>query len=102
MLADMLTKIQAASTNPVIERAFKTFVEVTAGQAAVYTTLVPAAPDLKVSAAVSLGATALSVGWNLLIAWATKTKSARLDRIAAAIDKAVDARLKEQGQPDPA
>lgn len=102
MLDNVITKVQAVAASPVLERAFKTFVEVTAAQAALYTTVVPSTPGVKTAGAVSVGATVLSVGWNMLLAWATKTKSAKLDQLAAAIDQLADARLKEQGQPDPA
>jgi hypothetical protein len=92
-LSSVISRVQAWATSPVVERAIKTFVEATAAQAALYTTVVPDSPGVKGSATISVGATVLSVVWNLLIAWATKAKSAKLDALAQAIDNAVDARL---------
>ncbi len=87
--------------SPIIERAYKTFVEVTAAQAALYGTVVPNAPGVKTSAAVSTGATALAIAWNLGLAYFTNVKSAKLDKLAEAIDRAVDARLAAQAAPAP-
>lgn len=81
-----------------VSRVIKTLIEVTAAQAALYTTVIPNAPSVKGSAAVSGGAALLSLVWALLVNWATQTKSAKLDTLAAAIDKAVDARIAAQAQ----
>ncbi len=88
--------------NDIITRAYKTLLQVVAAQALVYGTGSVDAPPAKTTVAVSVGATVLSVGWNLAVAWFTKTKNSRLDRLAEAIDKLVDARLAEQGVADPA
>lgn len=101
MIGSLISKLQTLAAYPVVERAFKTFVEATATQAAIYTTITPNTPGVKIAGAVSLGATALSIVWNGLVLWATKAKSAKLDQLAAAIDKIVDARLAEQHAPDP-
>lgn len=98
-MLNFINAVIAWIKRPVVERAVKTFIEATAAQAAVYTTVVPTTPGVKTSASISVGAAVLSVLWNSLQAWATNTKSARLDRIAAAIDAAVDARLAAQKVP---
>lgn len=95
-IASAVAKIQAVFSTDLANRAFKTFVEATAAQAALYTTVVPNTPGVKTGVAVSVGATVLSLVWNGLVAYATKTKSAKLDQLATAIDKAVDARLAAQ------
>jgi len=89
-LLDFLTTLPQNST---VERAIKTFVEATAAQAALYTTVVPNSPGVKTSAAVSGGATVLSVVWNLLLTWVGKAKAAKLAAFAAAVDQAVSAQL---------
>lgn len=88
-------------THDVAIRAYKTFVEATVAQATLYGTVIPDPPAVKTSATISVSAAVVSVAWNLGIQWFLKTKNARLDKLAAAIDSIVDARLKEQGQPDP-
>jgi len=96
VMATLIEDAQALSTNDTFSRAVKTFIEVTAAQAALYTTVIPNTPPVRTSGAISLGATVLAVAWNLALAWATKAKSAKLDALAAAIDKVVDQRLTEQ------
>jgi hypothetical protein len=66
MLKAIVTFIQKLAADPIVERSFKTFVEATAAQAALYTTVVPSSPGVKGTAAVSVGATVLSVLWNLI------------------------------------
>lgn len=97
MIANLITSTYTWLQKPLVERTVKTIVEVTAAQAAVYTTLVPNPPPLGASVAISSGAGLVAFGLNLVLAWATKTKSAKLDALAVAIDKVVDERIKEQG-----
>jgi hypothetical protein len=93
--------VKSIITHDVAVRAYKTLVQVVAAQAIVYGSLQGSdAPPVQQTAAVSLGATLVAVLWNLALAWFTKTKDARLDKLAAAIDAIVDARLHEQGVPD--
>lgn len=87
--------------NPIVERAYKTFVEITAAQAALYGTVVPDSPGVKASAAISTGATVVSLVWNGALLWFTKTRSAKLDALAAAIDAIVDKRIAEQSATAP-
>ena len=82
--------------NPIFERAYKTLVEVTAAQAALYGSVVPHAPSVQTSATVSGVATFASLLWNLAQKWFVNYRSARLDSLAAAIDAAVAARLAAQ------
>ena len=89
-LLDFLTALPSNST---VERAVKTFVEATAAQAALYTTVVPTSPGVKGAAAVSGGATLLAILWNLLLTWAASSKANKLAAFAASVDKAVAAQL---------
>lgn len=99
-LANVVAAVASFLKSDTVSRAIKTLVEVTAAQAALYTTVIPSAPSVQGTAAVSGSAALLAVVWNLLLTWATKTKSAKLDALAEAIDKVVDARLSEQSVPD--
>ncbi len=92
-LASDVTSTQAFFSNDTLQRVLKTIIEVVAAQAALYTTVVANPPSLPASGAVAGGAGVLALVWNLALAWATKTKSTKLDALAAAIDKAVDARI---------
>ena len=91
-----MTSLSAILNSDVVKRAYKTLVQATAAQAALYTTIVPNPPSVQTSAAVSGGAALLSIVWNGGLTWITNTKSARLDKLAVAIDRAVDARLAAQ------
>lgn len=96
-LSDVLLKVKALATNDVVVRTIKTVGAVFAAEGALYTTVIPSPPGTGTSAALAGGAGAITFVLNALLAWATKTKNAKLDAIAVAIDKAVDARIKEQG-----
>lgn len=89
-------------THDIAVKAYKTFVEVTAAQAALYGTVIPDPPGVKPAATISLVATLLAVLWNAALLWFSKAKSAKLDALAAAIDKIVDERLDQQHVPDAA
>lgn len=89
-------KVTSFIKNPIVERAYKTFIEITAAQAALYGTVVPDSPGVKASAVISTSATVLSVVWNGALLWFTNTRSAKLDRLAQAIDTIVDKRIAEQ------
>lgn len=88
--------ITSLPQNATFERALKTFVEATAAQAALYTTIVPNSPGVKTGAAVSVGATVLSIVWNGLLAWAAAAKNAKLLAFTKAVEDAVTARLAVQ------
>jgi hypothetical protein len=93
---DVVTKVTTVFTSPIIERALKTFVEVTAAQAALYTTVIPNSPSVQGSATISASATVLSIIWNGLVQWSLAVRSKKLDALCRAIDEAVDARLSAQ------
>jgi hypothetical protein len=95
-IANDVTKAQSLFSNDTLQRVVKTIIEVVAAQAALYTTVIPNPPTIAASGALAGGAGVLALVWGLLLAWATNTKSAKLDSLAAAIDKAVDARLAAQ------
>jgi hypothetical protein len=83
--------VKSLATHDIAIRAYKTFVQVVAAQAVVYGSLQgDGSPPVQQTAAVSLAATLVAVAWNLALAWFTKTKNAKLDTLAAAIDKIVD------------
>jgi hypothetical protein len=94
----LLDSIVGLASNDTVERAYKTFLEVSAAQAAAYTTIVPNSPGVKTSALVSAGATFLSIVWNALKTWVANSKNAKLAALADAIDKAVAVRLAVQQQ----
>lgn len=100
-ISDLLLKAKSLATQDVVVRTLKTIGAVFATEGALYTTVIPNPPSTGASAALATGAGAVTLVLNLALAWATKAKSAKLDQLAAAIDKLVDARLKEQGQADP-
>lgn len=93
-----IDSIVAFTKHPIVERAYKTFVEVSAAQAAAYGTVVPNSPGVRTSAVVSAGATVLSVLWNALLAHASKRQAAKLTALADAIDRAVAVRLAVQAE----
>lgn len=95
-LATEVTKTEALFSNDTLQRVLKTIIEVGAAQAALYTTVIPNPPSLPASTALATGAGVLALLWNLALSWATKTKNAKLDTLAAAIDRVVDQRLTEQ------
>lgn len=97
-LSSAVASVTSFFSGPLVERAVKTFIEATAAQAAVYTTVVPNTPGIKTSASISVGATLISLVWNGLTKWALNTKNAKLDALAQAIDRAVDARLAAQAE----
>lgn len=94
-------KVKSFFTNDLVSRVLKTVVEVVAAQTALYTTVVPNPPSTSTSAGIAGAAGVAALGWNLLILWATKARSKRLDQLAAAIDKIVDQRLAEQTGVEP-
>jgi hypothetical protein len=93
---NLILKIKAFFTNDLVARVVKTVVEVVAAQTALYTTVVPNPPNTNTSVGIAAGSGVLALLWNLGLSWATKTKSKRLDQLAAAIDAVVDKRLQEQ------
>lgn len=101
-ISDVLLKVKALATNDVVIRTVKTVGAVFAAEGALYTTVIPNPPSTGASTALAGAAGGVTFLLNLALTWATKAKSAKLDQLAAAVDRIVDARLKEQGQPDPA
>lgn len=93
--------IVAFTKNPTVERAYKTFVEASAAQAALYTTVVPNSPGVKTAAAVSAGSTLLSILWNTLLSFVSARQAAKLTALANAIDQAVAVRIAVQAQKTP-
>ncbi len=87
---------------PVVNRAYKTFVQVSAAQVALLGTGKIDYPLVE-GAAMTLGATALSVLWNGTEAAVAKRKASNLAKLAAAIDQAVTlaevARAEQNKQP---
>src|SRR5260221_12570893 len=89
----LIDSFLAFTKNPTVERAYKTFIEATAAQTALYTTVVPHPPNVQTSAAVSVGSTVLAILWNSLLTAVSNRQAAKLTALADAIDKAVAQRL---------
>ena len=79
---------QRILTNPIVERAYKTAIET--GIAVLATTPVADTSSLE-KAAITAGATFLSVLWNGITSQAAKRKDAKLSLLQATLDAAVDA-----------
>lgn len=81
-----------------IKRTLKTVGAVAA--ALVASRAVAKPPTTDTSAVIAAGSGVATLALNMAIDWFTNTKNARLDKLAAAIDAAVDARLAKQGVVD--
>lgn len=85
--------IAAFLKNDTVQRVYRTVVQAAVAQFALQSA-VSTSPTQK--AAVAGGAGVLSFLWNVAANWFTNVKSAKLDRLAQAIDDAVDKRLAAQ------